>query len=68
MCGGGAGGAAEWRDSSEGAVVEHPWAAFTFDGLLIFFGAMGEELMFRGYAFQLLIRCVGPLRPSFPPA
>jgi CAAX protease family protein len=48
------------------AVVEHPWAAFAFDGVAIFFGAMGEELLFRGYAFQLLIRSVGPFATILP--
>ena len=48
------------------AVVEHPWASFAFDSLAIFFGAMGEELLFRGYAFQLLIRSVGPFATILP--
>ena len=48
------------------AVVEHPWASFAFDGLALFFGAMGEELLFRGYAFQLLIRSVGPFATILP--
>ena len=48
------------------AVVEHPWASFAFDGLILFFGAMGEELLFRGYAFQLLIRSLGPFATILP--
>jgi len=48
------------------AVVEHPWAAFAFGGAAIFFGAMGEELLFRGYAFQLLIRSLGPFATILP--
>ncbi|MBZ5633598.1 MAG: CPBP family intramembrane metalloprotease [Acidobacteriia bacterium] len=48
------------------AVVEHPWAAFAFSGAAIFFGAMGEELLFRGYAFQLLIRSLGPFATILP--
>jgi hypothetical protein len=48
------------------AVVEHPWAAFAFSGVAIFFGAMGEELLFRGYAFQLLIRSLGPFATILP--
>ena len=48
------------------AAVEHPWAAFAFDGVAIFFGAMGEELLFRGYAFQLLIRSLGPFATILP--
>lgn len=35
--------------------------------ILLLFGAVGEELMFRGYAFQLVIRALGPriAIPSF---
>jgi membrane protease YdiL (CAAX protease family) len=47
-------------------VVEHPWAAFAFGAGAIFFGAMGEELLFRGYAFQLLIRGMGPVATILP--
>jgi membrane protease YdiL (CAAX protease family) len=48
------------------AVSDHPWASFAFGGVAIFFGAMGEELLFRGYAFQLLIRAVGPFATILP--
>ena len=47
-------------------VVEHPWTSFAFGSLALFFGAMGEELLFRGYAFQLLIRSVGPFSTILP--
>ena len=47
-------------------VVEHPWAALAFSGGAIFFGAMGEELLFRGYAFQLLVRSLGPFATILP--
>jgi membrane protease YdiL (CAAX protease family) len=50
----------------EPAVVAHPWASFAFDGLILFFGVMGEELLFRGYAFQLLIRSLGPFATILP--
>jgi membrane protease YdiL (CAAX protease family) len=46
--------------------VDHPWAAFAFTGLAILFGAIGEELLFRGYAFQLLIRSLGPFATILP--
>ena len=48
------------------APPEHAWASLAFGGLAIFFGAMGEELLFRGYAFQLLIRSVGPFATILP--
>jgi membrane protease YdiL (CAAX protease family) len=46
--------------------VEHPWASFAFGGLALFFGAMGEELLFHGYAFQLLVRVAGPFATILP--
>jgi membrane protease YdiL (CAAX protease family) len=46
--------------------VEHPWPSFAFSGLALFFGAMGEELLFHGYAFQLLVRTVGPFATILP--
>ena len=54
------------RFAASPAVVEHRWASFAFDGRLLFFGVMGEELLFRGYAFQLLIRAVGPFATILP--
>ena len=50
----------------EKAVVEHPWAAFAFGCGSLLFGVMGEELLFRGYAFQLLIRALGPFATILP--
>ena len=47
-------------------VSEHLWASLGFGGVVIFFGAMGEELLFRGYAFQLLIRSLGPFATILP--
>ena len=47
-------------------VSAHPWASLAFGGAAIFFGAMGEELLFRGYAFQLLIRSLGPFATILP--
>jgi membrane protease YdiL (CAAX protease family) len=45
--------------------IADPKAAFNpgqliFVGVLLLFGAVGEELMFRGYAFQLLAGSFGP--------
>lgn len=41
---------------------ELAWSAgkFLFVTALLWFGAAGEELMFRGYAFQVLLRRFGP--------
>jgi len=46
--------------------VEHPWAAFAFVSVLLLFGAFGEEMLFHGYAFQLLIRSIGPFATILP--
>jgi hypothetical protein len=45
--------------------IADPQAAFNlgqlvFVAVLLLFGAVGEELMFRGYAFQLLVGAFGP--------
>ncbi len=52
--------------------IADPQAAFNlgqliFVAVLLLFGAVGEELMFRGYAFQLLTGSFGPWRviPAF---
>src|SRR5678809_70092 len=48
------------------APAEHPWAAFAFGCGSLFFGVVGEELLFRGYAFQLLVRSWGPFATILP--
>jgi membrane protease YdiL (CAAX protease family) len=45
--------------------VDHPWASFAFVSILLLFGAFGEEMLFRGYAFQLLIRSFGAFATIF---
>jgi membrane protease YdiL (CAAX protease family) len=46
--------------------VEHPWASFAFVSLVLLFGAAGEEMLFHGYAFQLLIRSLGAFATILP--
>ena len=46
--------------------VEHPWSSFLFVSLVLLFGAVGEEMMFHGYAFQLLIRVLGAFATILP--
>jgi membrane protease YdiL (CAAX protease family) len=48
------------------SATEHPWASFAFVSVLILLGAFGEEMLFRGYAFQLLIRSVGAFATILP--
>jgi membrane protease YdiL (CAAX protease family) len=37
-----------------------------FVALILLFGAIGEEMLFHGYAFQLLIRRIGPVATILP--
>lgn len=46
--------------------VDHPWASFLFVSLVLLFGAAGEEMLFRGYAFQLLVRSIGAFATILP--
>jgi CAAX protease family protein len=48
------------------ARVEHPWPAFAFISVALLFGAFGEEMLFHGYAFQLLIRSMGAFATILP--
>jgi membrane protease YdiL (CAAX protease family) len=47
---------------------EHVWASLAFVGVLLLFGAFGEEMLFHGYAFQLLIRHLGAFATILPAA
>jgi membrane protease YdiL (CAAX protease family) len=42
------------------------WGAILVLLVLLLFGAMGEEMMFRGYGFQVLIGAVGPFATILP--
>jgi membrane protease YdiL (CAAX protease family) len=46
--------------------VDHPWSGFFFVSVLLLFGAMGEEMLFHGYAFQLLLRSTSPFATILP--
>ncbi|HML16245.1 MAG TPA: CPBP family intramembrane glutamic endopeptidase [Bryobacteraceae bacterium] len=46
--------------------VEHRWASFAFVSVVLLFGAFGEEMLFHGYAFQLLIRSLGAFATILP--
>ncbi len=39
---------------------------FAFVALMLLFGAAGEEILFRGYAFQLLLRALGAAATIIP--
>ena len=42
------------------------WASLFFYLAVLLFGAAGEEMIFRGYAFQLLIEKIGPFATILP--
>jgi membrane protease YdiL (CAAX protease family) len=44
----------------------HPWAAVPLIAIALLFGAAGEEMLFHGYAFQLLVRTIGPFATILP--
>ncbi|HLH39219.1 MAG TPA: CPBP family intramembrane glutamic endopeptidase [Bryobacteraceae bacterium] len=45
---------------------EHPAASAAFVAIVLLFGAVGEEMLFHGYAFQLLIRKLGAFATILP--
>lgn len=46
--------------------MEFHWYNFLFVSVVLLFGAVGEEMMFRGYAFQVLVGVLGPAATILP--
>jgi len=44
----------------------NPWVNLAFIGVVLLFGAAGEEMLFHGYAFQLLVRSIGAFAAILP--
>lgn len=44
------------------------WPSLLFVSVVLLFGAVGEEMLFRGYAFQVLVRAIGPYATVLPMA
>jgi len=44
------------------------WSTFLFVTVLLLFGSMGEEMLFRGYGFQVLMRVLGEWATIVPVA
>ena len=42
------------------------WPSLLFVSLVLLFGAVGEEMLFRGYMFQILIKAIGPFATILP--
>jgi len=49
-----------------GSSVERPVGTFIFVTVILIFGAAGEEILFRGYGFQVLLRSIGPFAAILP--
>jgi uncharacterized protein len=44
------------------------WPSMLFVSILLLFGAVGEEMLFRGYGFQVLVKGIGPFATVLPVA
>jgi membrane protease YdiL (CAAX protease family) len=44
------------------------WPSLLFVSILLLFGAVGEEMLFRGYGFQVLVKGIGPFETILPVA
>jgi membrane protease YdiL (CAAX protease family) len=44
------------------------WPSLLFVSIVLLFGAVGEEMLFRGYAFQVLVKAIGPFATILPMA
>jgi len=44
------------------------WQSMLFVSILLLFGAVGEEMLFRGYGFQVLVKGIGPFATVLPVA
>ena len=42
------------------------WPSLLFISIVLLFGAVGEEMLFRGYAFQVLVKAIGPFATILP--
>ncbi|MEK7406604.1 MAG: CPBP family intramembrane glutamic endopeptidase [Acidobacteriota bacterium] len=42
------------------------WPALLFVGILLLFGGVGEEMLFHGYGFQVLLAALGPWATILP--
>jgi len=44
------------------------WPSLLFVSIVLLFGAVGEEMLFRGYGFQVLVKAIGPFATILPMA
>jgi uncharacterized protein len=46
--------------------VPFDWTTLLFVSMVLLFGAVGEEMLFRGYGFQILVGSLGPYATILP--
>ena len=56
-------GLARWQPDPE---FPGGWPQSLYVSLILIFGAVGEEMLFRGYAFQVLLKGIGPFATILP--
>ena len=44
------------------------WPSLLLVSIVLLFGAVGEEMLFRGYGFQVLVKAIGPFATILPSA
>ena len=57
-------GQLSWIERVPGSSVQ--WGSLIFVSVLLLFGAVGEEMLFRGFAFQFLVGRIGPYATVLP--
>ena len=57
---------ARYAEIEHTAGAEMHWASLLFLSVVLLFGAVGEEMLFRGYAFQVLANAIGPFATILP--
>lgn len=53
-------------DLTRVAGASFQWPSLIFVSIVLLFGAVGEEMLFRGYAFQVLVGVLGPFATILP--
>jgi len=48
--------------------VHFHWPSLLFVSIVLLFGVVGEEMLFRGYGFQVLVKAIGPFATILPMA
>ena len=61
-----AAGLASWQPAAGGPESNSSFFGFIFLTAMLLFGAVGEEMLFRGYGLQVLVPWLGPMAAILP--